>query len=314
MQACAVVAGCRGVTPARRVRAVTSSAAAAASRFAPTTASSTASSPRSFGGKHRPFLGGSGISSTSTITSTRNLNRGSTSRGVVTTMALPPNKEWPPADVWEDFRANVGGEWEGHSVTCGPRGDLIPLATTYVPDVFKEYGVGVNQWTVGLLRHSRAVRVVAWGSYWLVIKWMCFDCKNIASANPIESQPNPRVPTLECQRWSANPSARRAAPPPPRAPGGSPPWTRSRTRRGGAVRVESIQLTHSLKAPGFNPTRAYQERNWFQSLPLKFNLYRYNEVLIPRGGVRLRKRGRRQDARRLTPRRRGLYKLLPARP
>jgi hypothetical protein len=37
-----------------------------------------------------------------------------------------------------------------------------------------------------------------------------------------------------------------------------------------------MQLTHSLKPPGFNP-RAYEVKTRFQSLPFKFNLYRYNE-------------------------------------
>ena len=36
-----------------------------------------------------------------------------------------------------------------------------------------------------------------------------------------------------------------------------------------------IQLTHSLKAPGFNPC-AYRVRNWFQSLLFKRNVYRYS--------------------------------------
>ena len=67
-------------------------------------------------------------------------------RGTTRTMALPPNKEWPPADVWEDFRKAVTGEWEGHAVTCDPRGDVVPLPSNYVPDAFREYGVGVNQW------------------------------------------------------------------------------------------------------------------------------------------------------------------------
>jgi hypothetical protein len=36
-----------------------------------------------------------------------------------------------------------------------------------------------------------------------------------------------------------------------------------------------MQLTHSLKARGFNP-RGYEVQNRFQSLPSKFNLYRYS--------------------------------------
>jgi hypothetical protein len=40
-----------------------------------------------------------------------------------------------------------------------------------------------------------------------------------------------------------------------------------------------MQLTHSLKPPGFNP-RAYEVKNWFQNLLLFFkrNLYSYNSV------------------------------------
>ena len=60
---------------------------------------------------------------------------------------IPPNKEWPPADVWEDFRKNVAGEWTGHAVALGPTGDIVPLPDEYVPSAFKEYGVGVNQWS-----------------------------------------------------------------------------------------------------------------------------------------------------------------------
>ena len=77
-------------------------------------------------------------------------------RGVSTTraMALPPNKEWPPADVWEDFRKAVSGEWEGHAVTCDPRGDVLPLPSNYVPDAFREYGVGVNQWATRSTTHG----------------------------------------------------------------------------------------------------------------------------------------------------------------
>ena len=61
--------------------------------------------------------------------------------------AIPPNKEWPPADVWQDFREAVGGEWVGHAMTLGPTGTVVPLPDKYVPDSFKEYGVGVNQWS-----------------------------------------------------------------------------------------------------------------------------------------------------------------------
>ena len=35
-----------------------------------------------------------------------------------------------------------------------------------------------------------------------------------------------------------------------------------------------IQLTLSLKAPGFNPC-AYEVETWFQTFAFKFNLYRY---------------------------------------
>ena len=41
-----------------------------------------------------------------------------------------------------------------------------------------------------------------------------------------------------------------------------------------------MQLTHSLKAPCFNPS-AYQVRSRFQAFPFKFNVYRYALVLDP---------------------------------
>lgn len=35
----------------------------------------------------------------------------------------------------------------GHAVVLGPTGDIVPLPDKYVPSAFKEYGVGVNQWS-----------------------------------------------------------------------------------------------------------------------------------------------------------------------
>ena len=32
-------------------------------------------------------------------------------------------------------------------MTLGPTGTVVPLPDKYVPDSFKEYGVGVNQWS-----------------------------------------------------------------------------------------------------------------------------------------------------------------------
>jgi hypothetical protein len=43
-----------------------------------------------------------------------------------------------------------------------------------------------------------------------------------------------------------------------------------------------MQLTHSLKAPGFNP-RAYKVKNRFQSFAFKFNLYRYTAAVVLSG-------------------------------
>jgi hypothetical protein len=51
----------------------------------------------------------------------------------------------------------------------------------------------------------------------------------------------------------------------------------------GLVQVES-SLTHSLKAPGFNPC-AYEVRTWFSKLAsLKFSLYRYIEASAKAAG------------------------------
>ena len=72
-----------------------------------------------------------------------------------------------------------------------------------------------------------------------------------------------------------SPSSTPPAPPPrlrrPRQP--------SRLRRWGAVQeFIIIQLTHSLKLPGFN-LRTYEVRNWFQTLLFQMGLlvYRYIE-------------------------------------
>jgi hypothetical protein len=61
---------------------------------------------------------------------------------------MPPNKEWPPADVWEDFRKAESGEWEGHAMKFAPNGGAVPLPSNYVPESFKDYDVGVSQWAV----------------------------------------------------------------------------------------------------------------------------------------------------------------------
>jgi hypothetical protein len=47
-----------------------------------------------------------------------------------------------------------------------------------------------------------------------------------------------------------------------------------------------MQLTHSLKAPGFNP-RAYEVKNQFQASAFKFNLYRYMVVEDMKGSTGL---------------------------
>ena len=39
-----------------------------------------------------------------------------------------------------------------------------------------------------------------------------------------------------------------------------------------------MQLTHGLKAPGFN-LYTYQVKNRFQNMPFKYNLFRYIEVV-----------------------------------
>jgi hypothetical protein len=36
-----------------------------------------------------------------------------------------------------------------------------------------------------------------------------------------------------------------------------------------------MQLTHSLKAPGFNPCACQVVENWFLAFAFKFTLYRY---------------------------------------
>ena len=47
-------------------------------------------------------------------------------------------------------------------------------------------------------------------------------------------------------------------------------------------------VTHSLKAPGFNPC-AYKVKNWFQAFAFKWvNLYRY-AVVVASGGHMLQK-------------------------
>ena len=46
-----------------------------------------------------------------------------TRRGA-STRALEPNREWPPADVWEDFCAAHAGEWVGARASLHPRSGL----------------------------------------------------------------------------------------------------------------------------------------------------------------------------------------------
>jgi hypothetical protein len=48
------------------------------------------------------------------------------------------------------------------------------------------------------------------------------------------------------------------------------------TKVGGALVKLHTAVTHSLKAPGFNPW-AYEVISWFQSFAFKSNLYRYAE-------------------------------------
>ena len=47
-------------------------------------------------------------------------------RARILAASVPANTEWPPADVWEDFRAAFAGRWAGRCVTVGPDG--APLA------------------------------------------------------------------------------------------------------------------------------------------------------------------------------------------
>jgi hypothetical protein len=49
----------------------------------------------------------------------------------------------------------------------------------------------------------------------------------------------------------------------------------------GLYTFNPVQFTHSLHAPGFNQW-AHQVKTWFQSLPVKCNLYRSIEVALVR--------------------------------
>ena len=42
--------------------------------------------------------------------------------------AIPPNRDWPPADIWEDFRDAVSGAWTGRALSCAPDGTVPPDA------------------------------------------------------------------------------------------------------------------------------------------------------------------------------------------
>ena len=68
--------------------------------------------------------------------------------GGVAVAALPPNKEWPPPDVWEDFLDAVSSQhWDGHAITLRPgSGAIVPLPSSALPDAHVAHGVGVNQW------------------------------------------------------------------------------------------------------------------------------------------------------------------------
>jgi hypothetical protein len=48
-----------------------------------------------------------------------------------------------------------------------------------------------------------------------------------------------------------------------------------------------MQFTHSLKAPGINPSAAYAVISWFQSVAFMFSLYRYVEGVAARLGLDL---------------------------
>jgi len=113
--------------PARRAasvvtgsRAFTAAAAARGSSSLAGRASASTSSPRGGrGGPLRAFRVG----------------RGSPSRGVnarratVVAAALPPNKEWPPPDVWSEFRATHAGTWSGFAARFRSDGAPVHWAT-----------------------------------------------------------------------------------------------------------------------------------------------------------------------------------------
>jgi len=67
----------------------------------------------------------------------------------VTARAIEPNRDWPPSDVWDDFVTAHAGEYVGASATFDPHtGVAVALPDNYVPDAFKEYGVGVMEWQI----------------------------------------------------------------------------------------------------------------------------------------------------------------------
>jgi hypothetical protein len=66
----------------------------------------------------------------------------------------------------------------------------------------------------------------------------------------------------------------------------------ARGRHGGAVQVES-SLTHSLKAPGFNPSAYEVKKLLSKAFAFKFKLYRYTTAApLRRWRRRRRARGR----------------------
>ena len=111
---------CRAASVVTGSRAFTAAAAARGSSSLAGRASASTSSPRGGrGGPLRAFRDG----------------RGSPSRGVnarratVVAAALPPNKEWPPPDVWSEFRATHAGTWSGFAARFRSDGAPVHWAT-----------------------------------------------------------------------------------------------------------------------------------------------------------------------------------------
>ena len=106
--------------PARRVASVVTgtraSTAAAAARGSPFLAgrASTSTSPR----------GGRGGSLRASRAARRSPGRRKTEAA-----SLPPNKEWPPPDVWSEFRATHSGTWSGFAARFRFDGAPVRWAT-----------------------------------------------------------------------------------------------------------------------------------------------------------------------------------------